>query len=78
MTDPAQLPSAAMVVSYQVADFDAWKAAFDDNEQVRIDNGYLGHHINRAEGDPNSVALYLAVGDVDRAKAFATSDEIKP
>ncbi len=77
MTDPAQLPPAAMIVSYQVADFDAWKAVFDDNEQRRIDSGILGHHINRAEGDPNSVALYLAVGDVDRAKAFTTSDELK-
>ncbi len=77
MTDPAQLPTAAMIVSYQVADFDAWKAVFDDNEQRRIDHGILGHHINRTEGDPNSVALYLAVGDVDRAKAFVTSDELK-
>ncbi len=77
MTDPAQLPPAAMIVSHQVADFDAWKAVFDGNEQLRIDHGILGHHINRAEDDPNSVALYLAVGDVDRAKAFTTSDELK-
>ncbi len=77
MTDPAQLPPAAMIVSHQVADFDTWKAAFDDDEQSRIDNGILGHHINRAEDDPNSLAIYLAVGDVDRAKAYATSDELK-
>lgn len=77
MTDPAQLPPAAMIVSFQVADFDAWKAVFDDNEQRRIDHGFLGHHVNRAESDPNSVALYLAVGDVDRVKAFVTSDELK-
>ncbi len=77
MTDPAQLPPAAMIVSYQVADFDAWKAVFDGNEQRRVDHGFLGHHVNRAEGDPNSVALYLAVGDVDRAEAFVTSDELK-
>ena len=77
MTDPAQLPPAAMIVSYQVADFDAWKAVFDDNEQGRIDHGYLGHHVNRAEGDPNSLAIYLAVEDVDRAKAYVTSDELK-
>ncbi len=77
MTDPAQLPPAAMIVGYQVADFDAWKAVFDDNEQRRIDHGFLGHHVNRAEGDPNSVALYLAVGDVDGAKAFVASDDLK-
>ncbi len=77
MTDPGQLPPAAMILSFQVADFDAWKAAFDGNEQSRIDHGYLGHHLNRAEGDPNSLSIYLAVGDVDRAKAYATSDELK-
>jgi len=66
-----------LIVSYQVADFDAWKAAFDDNEQHRIDHGYLGHHVNRDEGDPSSVALFLTVGDVDRAKAYVKSDEVK-
>ncbi len=77
MTDPAQLPPAALLISYPVADFDAWKAVFDANEQGRIDNGYVGHHINRAEDDPNSLAVYLAAGDVERAKAFVTSDEVK-
>jgi len=77
MPDPAQLPPAAVIISYQVADFDAWKAVFDDNEQGRIDHGYLGHHINRAESDPNSLSIYLAVGDVDGAKAFVTSDDVK-
>ncbi len=77
MTDPAELPPAAMLLSFQVADFDEWKAGFDGNEQSRIDHGYLGHHINRAENDPNSLSVYLAVGDLDKAKAFATSDELK-
>ena len=77
MSDPNQLAPAAMILSYQVADFDAWKAVFDDNEQGRIDHGYLGHHVNRAEDDPNSLGIFLAVEDVDRAKAYVTSDEVK-
>jgi len=77
MSDPNQLAPAAMMLSYQVADFDAWKAVFDDNEQGRIDHGYLGHHVNRAEDDPNSLGIFLAVEDVDRAKAYVTSDEVK-
>jgi hypothetical protein len=77
MSDPKQLAPAAMILSYQVADFDAWKAVFDDNEQGRIDHGYLGHHVNRAEDDPNSLGIFLAVEDVDRAKAYVTSDEVK-
>jgi hypothetical protein len=47
------LPSAAVIIGFRVADFDAWKAVFDANEQDRIDNAILGHHINRAEGEPS-------------------------
>ena len=77
MTDPAQLPPVAVVTRFQVADFDAWKAVFDDNEPRRRAAGFVGHHINQAEGDPNRLAIYLAAEDVDRAKAFTTSDELK-
>ncbi|MDH3470075.1 MAG: hypothetical protein OEM94_02030 [Acidimicrobiia bacterium] len=77
MTDSAQLPPAAVVISYQVADFDAWKAVFDENESGRHSNGFLGHHINRAEADPNSLSIFFAVGDEDKFKAYAGSDELK-
>ena len=77
MSDSAQLPSAALIISYQVADFDAWKAVFDANEQGRQKQGYVGHHINRGENDPNSLNIYLAVEDVDSAKAYVTSDDVK-
>jgi hypothetical protein len=77
MTEPAQLPPAALIISYQVADFDAWKAVFDDNKEGRIDNGFIGQHINRAEEDPNALAVYLAVGDTDAARAYAASDELR-
>ena len=77
MTESTQLPPAALLIRYEVADFDAWKAVFDANEQGRIDNGFVGHHINRAEHDPNALSIYLAVGDVAAARAYAGSDELK-
>ena len=77
MTDATQLPPAALVISYQIADFDTWKAVFDDNRQGRIDHGFAGHHVNRGEDDPNDLTIYLAVGDVDSARAYARSDELK-
>ncbi len=77
MAESAQLPPAALMMMYEVADFDAWKTVFDANEQGRIDNGFVGHHINRSEGDPNALAIYLAVGDIDAARAYAESDELK-
>ena len=77
MTDPSSLAPAAFLITNQMADFDTWKATFDSAEQLRAANGYLGHHINRAEDDPNSVTVFFAVADADKAKAFVTSDEVK-
>jgi quinol monooxygenase YgiN len=71
------LPPAAVVIRHQVADFDTWKAAFDEHEDARREAGCLGHHINRAKDDPNLVTLYLAVENVERAKAFADSDDVR-
>lgn len=77
MTDPAQLPAAAIIARFGVADFDAWKAVFDEAEEHRRRAGFVGHHINRGEDDPNSLSVYMAVGDVDGARAFTTSDELR-
>ena len=72
-----QLPAAAMLISYRIADWDQWKGIFDANEGKRADSGFVAHHINRAEDDPNALSIYLAVDDVDAAKAYAASDEIR-
>lgn len=77
MPENAQpLPPAAVMVTHPVADFDQWKVGFDDHEPVRKASGMLGHHLNRAEHDPNLVSAYLAVGDVEATKAFADSPEL--
>jgi len=71
------LPPAAVVVRSRVADFDTWLTAFDSHEDVRRGAGILGHHINRAKDDPNDISLYMALSDLDKAKAFAASDDLR-
>jgi len=71
------LPPAAVVVRSRVADFDTWLTAFDSHEDARRAAGILGHHINRAEDDPNDVSVFMALSDLDRAKTFATSDDLR-
>ncbi len=71
------LPPAAVLITHPVADFDAWKVGFDQHEPARRAAGCLGHHVNQAEGDPNLVTIYLAVADLDKAKSFAESDDLK-
>lgn len=71
------LPTDALLVSFSIGDWDHWKATFDSNEGDRVEAGFVGHHVNRAEDDPNFISLYLAIGDLEQAKAFAGSDELK-
>jgi len=77
MADAQSLPPTAVLVQHPVADFETWKAGFDDHEDMRRASGIVGHHINRAEGDPNLVTVFLAVTDVKKAKAFAESADLK-
>ena len=66
-----------MVARHPVADFDTWRKGFEDNQSAREAAGILGHHINRAEDDPNMVSTYFAVSDVDKAREFLESDDLK-
>ncbi len=76
MSDLSFTP-AAVVVRHPVADFDAWKSAFDEHEGMRRDAGVVGYHINREEDDPNMVSVYLALSDLDKAKKFAASEDLQ-
>lgn len=77
MTDAASLPPAAVLLRSTVTDFDKWKAVFDENEDMRRTSGIVAHHINRSADDPNQLAVYFGVSDIDAAKAFLASDELK-
>lgn len=70
-----ELPPHRARVAHRVADADRWKAGFDDLEPARRAAGILGHQINRALDDPHLITVFLAVADVDGARAFTTSYE---
>jgi len=70
------LPPYAALITHPVSDFDHWKVGFDGDESSRRSAGMLGHHINRAEDDPNLITLFLALSDLDKAKAFSGSAEL--
>lgn len=77
MSDSMQMPAAALIVRSHVADFEKWKAVFDAHEQNRRDHGMAGHHINQSADDPNRLTVYFPVSDLDRAKQYFGSDEVK-
>ena len=72
-----EIPPVAVLVSHHVADYDAWKKAFDKYQSDRAQASCLGHHINRGADDPNMVYVYCPATDVDKVKAFVDSVELR-
>jgi hypothetical protein len=77
VSDENPIPPAALLVRHPVADFDTWKTGFDAHQDVRRSSGIVGHHINRDRDDPNMLSVYLGVADIGKARAFASSDDLK-
>jgi len=75
-SNPSLAP-AAVVARMRVADFDTWLEEFDSHEDVRRAAGILGHHVNRAEDDPNDISLFMALSDIEKAKVFSASDDLR-
>ena len=66
-----------LMVRYKVKDFDAWKKSFDSNKQVRMDAGLTDKVVAYTVDDNHHVTLVFAVADMDKAKAFLNSKELK-
>ncbi len=73
MPDTESLPAVALVLSFDVADFETWKSSFDAYRSQRQAAGILGHHINRGKDNPNSLSVYLPATDRAGVEAFFAS-----
>ncbi|MEV4157331.1 hypothetical protein AB0J48_30360 [Nocardia salmonicida] len=56
-----------------VHDYDDWKAAFDQYERFRADNGVRRYRVGRVEGTPQRVLIDLDFDDRTTAEAFGTA-----
>lgn len=68
---------ASVFVKFRVADFDAWKSAFDGNQPMRVAAGFKNHSVHRDANDPNVVIVALRAEDISRAREFGTSEELR-
>ncbi|HEX2733666.1 MAG TPA: hypothetical protein VHM70_18780 [Polyangiaceae bacterium] len=73
----SQTPEAAVVVSHEVADFDAWRSAFEGHAPARRKAGILASHYNRSLDNPNLVIVYLAAASHDVIERFMANPELK-
>lgn len=66
-----------MVVRHKVRSFPEWKAGYDAHLPKRVDAGLTEKHLLRGADDPNEVILLFEARDLNRARAFAESADLR-
>ena len=60
-----------------VENFDAWKSAYDEHRDARDEAGLTEVHLLRNAADRNDVVILFQADDLERARAFATSADLR-
>jgi hypothetical protein len=66
-----------MLIRHKVKDFGKWKPAYDAHRQARAAAGLKDLHLWHNVDDPKEIFLLFEASDVAKAKAFATSKDLK-
>ena len=59
-----------MLVRATLAEFDEWKAAFEENHAAREEHGSRGYHLLRDADDPNRVTVLLEFDTLANARRW--------
>ncbi len=68
---------AHMLIRHRVADFDKWHAEYLDHGPVRIAAGLTDLHLWRNLENPEEVYILFGISDMENAKAFVASEDLK-
>ena len=71
------LPMYGAIMLQRVNDFETWRAAFDESRVQRQRAGFVAQGVMRGVGDPQLVAVWLAVTDVERAKQYFADKAVR-
>jgi quinol monooxygenase YgiN len=68
---------ATLFVRHTVRDYGKWKKAYDELAAVRKEKGVTGASVHRDANDPLVMIVTHQFKDVNAARAFANSEELK-
>ena len=68
---------AFMLVRSKVRDFKTWKTAYDAHQPARIDAGLTEKYLLRSADDANEIVILFEAQDLNRAKTFAASADLR-
>ncbi len=66
-----------VLVHHKVADYRSWRSVFDAALDFRHNGGECSCRIFRKAGNPNDLTLLFEWEDMDKAKHYMTSDELR-
>lgn len=67
----------AILIRHRVQDYNTWKPVFDEHGTTRQASGSRGGHLYRTEEDPTNLVILLEWDDLQRAREFAQSDDLR-
>ena len=74
---PVEGDTYTIVIQHRVADFDAWKPAYDADAPKRSEMGVVAASVSRVADDPNMVIVHATSTDLEKAKARLESEEMR-
>jgi hypothetical protein len=66
-----------ILIRHKVTDFAKWKQVYDAHASARQNAGLKEEHLLRNAEDPNEVILLFSTEDLDKAKTFTASDDLR-
>ena len=66
-----------IIVQHSVEDYDNWKPVFDEHGATRQAAGSRGGFVLRNADDANHITILLEWDNLDNARAFADSDDLR-
>jgi hypothetical protein len=67
----------SVFIRHRVADFDTWKAAFDEHGAQRREHGLADTSLLRDDDDDSMVTIVMNTDDAARAREFLSSDDLR-
>lgn len=66
-----------LIVRHKVNDYGKWKQVYDDFAPTRKENGVIGASVQRDASDPNTLFVTHRFNDLETARDFAESEDLK-
>ncbi len=66
-----------VLVHHEVADYNSWRSVFDASLDFRHEGGECSCRIFRKAGNPNDLTLLFEWDNLEKARHYMTSDELR-